>query len=92
MGQRRDSESQGSQEEREEARVELIKGNLNLINQIMHLRTDKPSDHLSSIYAQSRTSSCYLPLPNHNYNQASAHQASATIVAKTSLYQIEKAP
>ena len=87
----REPDSPGTDEEREEVRVELIRGNLKLINQIMQLRTDKQSAHLSSVFGHSRTSSTYLPLPNHNFNQAAQHQAGHTIQAKTSLYQIEKA-
>lgn len=46
----------------ENERIEKIRGNLKLINQIMSI--SREDDFATS----SSQVNCYLPLPNHNYN------------------------
>ena len=74
-------------EAEEEDRIEKIKDNLRLLNQIMEKGTAQRDEHgLMGLY--SRSSSVYLPLPNHNYVQSGKLSVNGA-PAKVDLYQIK---
>ena len=67
-------------------RIEKIKGNLKLINEIMQI--NRSGDYDSMFY--NGGTGCYIPLPNHNYNHSGKVSVRA-IPAKTQFYKIGRA-
>ena len=51
-------------------KVEKIRGNLELLNQIMSMKQPGADSDFGGRFFHSRAQSVYLPLPNHNYVQS----------------------